>query len=571
MENTIKSVSFKSVQNNNYLSISRNQNTIMANDINLNTLFNLIQISPSNVILQLQDGYYITVDEDNTLKANVLDKTQASVFRLNFINKKEVSLKCDNGHYICVDDDDVLRANEYRRTSKSKFKIKQLVSKPKERQSVTIYADANYQGKSQDLKAGNYNINQLDIGNDQLSSIKVPKGFVVTLYADANFSGKTMTVTQDTPYVGNEFNDMTSSIIVEQTSSDDKVVKIYADANYQGNSQNLEIGSYNINQLTIGNDQLSSIKVPKGFVVTLYSDANFSGKTMPVTQDTPYVGNQFNDTISSIKVEFIGSDDNVVKIYTDANYQGKSQDLKAGNYNISQLNIGNDQLSSIKVPKGFVVTLYADANFTGKTMKVTQDTPYVGNEFNDMTSSIKVEPISSDDNVVKIYVDANYQGKSQDLKVGNYNINQLTIGNDQLSSIKVPKGFVVTLYADANFTGKTMKVTQDTPYVGNEFNDMTSSIKVESISSDNRVVTIYEHANYQGKSQDLKVGSYNTNRLTIVNNTLSSLRVPRGFVVTLYTDDNFKGRTMTVTRDTPYVGDEFNNRTSSIRVRLSNR
>ena len=103
----------------------------MANDINLNTLFNLIQISPSKVILQLQDGYYITVDEDNTLKANVLDKTQASVFRLNFINKKEVSLKCDNGHYICVDDDDVLRANQYRRTSKSKFKIKQLVSELK--------------------------------------------------------------------------------------------------------------------------------------------------------------------------------------------------------------------------------------------------------------------------------------------------------------------------------------------------------------------------------------------------------------------------------------------------------
>ena len=29
---------------------------------------------------------------------------------------------------------------------------------------------------------------------------------------------------------------------------------------------------------------------------------------MTVTQDTPYVGNQFNDTISSIKVEPISSD-----------------------------------------------------------------------------------------------------------------------------------------------------------------------------------------------------------------------------------------------------------------------
>ena len=206
--------------------------------------------------------------------------------------------------------------------------------------------------------------------------------------------------------------------------------------------------------MDIGNDQLSSIKVPKGFVVTLYGDANFTGKTMTVTQDTPYVGNEFNDMTSSIKVEPISSDDKVVKIYVDANYQGKSQDLKAGNYNMNQLDIGNDQFSSIKVPKGFVVTLYGDANFTGKTMTVTQDTPYVGNEFNDMTSSIIVEPTSSDGKVVKIYVDANYQGNSQDLKLVTIISINWTIGNDQLSSIKVPKGFVVTLYSDANFREK---------------------------------------------------------------------------------------------------------------------
>ena len=215
MKNIVKSVSLKSMENDNYLSISRANNMLKADDNNLNTLFDLIQISPSNVIIRLQNGRYITVDEkDNTLKANVLDMYEASVFRLKFITKKEVSLKCDNGHYVCVDDD-ILKANEYQRTSKSTFTIKQLASEEKMRQHITIYEHENYQGKAQSLGVGSYNVNELTIGNDTLSSLKVPKGLVVTLYENANFYGKKMKITQDTPYVGDEFNDKTSSIKVE--------------------------------------------------------------------------------------------------------------------------------------------------------------------------------------------------------------------------------------------------------------------------------------------------------------------------------------------------------------------
>ena len=82
---------------------------------------------------------------------------------------------------------------------------------------------------------------------------------------------------------------------------------------------------------------------------------------------------------------------------------------------------------------------------------------------------------------VIIYSDSNYQGASQSFQPGRYNIGALTIGNDALSSLRVPFGYKVTLYSDANFTGTQRSYTQDTNWVGTDFNDVTSSIQVEFV------------------------------------------------------------------------------------------
>ena len=64
---------------------------------------------------------------------------------------------------------------------------------------------------------------------------------------------------------------------------------------------------YNINQMGIGNDSISSVKVPSGFRVTLYEhDINWynGGNTLVLTSDEPNLPNRgFNDVVSSIKVE----------------------------------------------------------------------------------------------------------------------------------------------------------------------------------------------------------------------------------------------------------------------------
>jgi len=85
--------------------------------------------------------------------------------------------------------------------------------------SVVIYEHINYEGTSQELSEGRYDLETLSIDNDRLSSLTVPAGMKVTLYEHRGFRGRTKTFTQDAPYVGDEFNDITSSITVERQSN----------------------------------------------------------------------------------------------------------------------------------------------------------------------------------------------------------------------------------------------------------------------------------------------------------------------------------------------------------------
>jgi hypothetical protein len=193
---------------------------------------------------------------------------------------------------------------------------------------------------------------------------------------------------------------------------------------------------------------------------------------------------------------------NEAMFYVDNNYGGAKIALGPGKYDWGT--IPNDQISSLKVPKwyfqgnllirtGLRVTLYDDTHFQGrsKTFEVG-DYPYVGDDFNDITSSIVVEesagtptrPLPTTGNVVVstgndvvVYDDSQYQGYGQVLPVGRYDWGH--IHNDTISSLKVPAGRKVILYSDTRFSGKSKTFTQDAPYVGDDMNDQTSSIIVE--------------------------------------------------------------------------------------------
>ncbi len=80
--------------------------------------------------------------------------------------------------------------------------------------AAIVYQHNNYRGHFQVLQLGCYDFGQITIGNDVISSVRVPPGWRVTLYQHAGFQGSTTVLTADTPSLP-AFNDMTSSIIVE--------------------------------------------------------------------------------------------------------------------------------------------------------------------------------------------------------------------------------------------------------------------------------------------------------------------------------------------------------------------
>jgi len=80
---------------------------------------------------------------------------------------------------------------------------------------VVIFEHVNYEGRSQELVVG-YNAGPLELGNDVLSSVRVPKGYKVTLYEHGPSVGRTLVLTEDTPAMPEDFNDVTSNILVER-------------------------------------------------------------------------------------------------------------------------------------------------------------------------------------------------------------------------------------------------------------------------------------------------------------------------------------------------------------------
>lgn len=84
---------------------------------------------------------------------------------------------------------------------------------------VYIYQDINYGGKVTVLNEGRYNLAALEakgFKNDDLSSVKVQSGYEAILYDNDNFQGETRTITSDTSWIGTDFNDKMSSIVVQK-------------------------------------------------------------------------------------------------------------------------------------------------------------------------------------------------------------------------------------------------------------------------------------------------------------------------------------------------------------------
>ena len=81
--------------------------------------------------------------------------------------------------------------------------------------------------------------------------------------------------------------------------------------------------------------------------------------------------------------------------------------------------------------------------------------------------------------------------------------------------------------------------------------------------------TFYADGNYGGLGVSLQPGSYTLAQLNaagIPNDWMSSLRVPAGWTVQVFDDNDFAGTLWTFTSDTPLVPAAANDKMSSVRI-----
>lgn len=165
-------------------------------------------------------------------------------------------------------------------------------------------------------------------------------------------------------------------------------------------------------------------------------------------------------------------------VYEHSNYGGKSALLPVGHYTLAQMRargMDNDKISSIKVGAGMRVVAYQHEGFEGVARMYTGSIAQLA-DFNDQITSIVVEPLR-----VMLFQHQNFGGGSQAFGPGRYDVGQLTVGNDSASSVLVPPGYKVTLFSNAKFQGTKKVITGDASYVGNDFNDIVSSLIVELV------------------------------------------------------------------------------------------
>ena len=390
----------------------------------------------------------------------------------------------------------------------------------------------------------NHNPEKVDIYNDSADTIKNKWSAVGT--ANGWKNDKIYNLVK--PYLSGTVTSTGGSTTDDSdNNSTSGVATLYEHANYGGRAVSLEEGSYDYKDILakgIVNDQISSLRVSNGYKVTIYDDEGFKGKSKEFTSDASYVGDEMNDKTSSIKIEKINNQTSTTTSY-----------------------------NTVKLPNG-KYSIKAVANEKYVAAENGGSDPIVANRDNYSGSWETFYIVNNDDGTVSIKADANNKYVCAVLDEEN----QLTPRSNSISTWEKFKIYKINdseygirsaenrkyVKADLDKGGKLIAGSDSIAGAWEAFHIE----KVGDTTNDN-VATFYENSNYSGWSVSLPEGTYNYRDIIakgIKNDAISSLKVNSGYKVTLYNDEGFNGTSKAFTGDASYVGDEMNDKTSSIKI-----
>lgn len=188
-------------------------------------------------------------------------------------------------------------------------------------------------------------------------------------------------------------------------------IELYENTNFQGTKWSFCPGQTNDYSW---NDRASSLVVPAGFILQAFQHSGYAGKSKYFEGAVAWVGDDFNDIISSFK-SFSSS--NCLKAYEDTNYKGQMWPFCPANAASPPVFADwNDKITSLRVPSGFSAKLCVDLTHTtngtpaGKTFcrQYFKDTNYVGSTLNDKFSFIQRLAFNRNEFVMAMISDPQY-------------------------------------------------------------------------------------------------------------------------------------------------------------------
>lgn len=199
-----------------------------------------------------------------------------------------------------------------------------LAASPNAFADCTLYDLAGLRGEARSLSGGERLGNLGARWNNRTSAAEVTDNCRLTLYADPYFKGESKIINAASSHLGSLWDNQASSAMCtcpELPRSEwrnrhagrhdghrpvspppQQVCRLYRDVDFQGGELALNANnSYSI--LGYGmNDQTSSVKVPQGCSLTVYSHENLAGRSKAFVEgDYNFVGERWNDRISSVE------------------------------------------------------------------------------------------------------------------------------------------------------------------------------------------------------------------------------------------------------------------------------
>lgn len=361
-------------------------------------------------------------------------------------------------------------------------------------------------------------------------------------------------------------------------------LRLYSDYNQTGTKADfMQASAYASLHPQTFHKLTSSFVLAPTWHVTFFDNVNFIGLSQSfsgpeqLTFNTIY-NNWNKQPASLVLTKSMVPADTALITYSEQGYSGFSNRWYE-EISVPDATSARYELSSFDLQSGWMLSLYDKTNFEGAPLIFRGPASVTLGFYNRLktTKSFKLQVDSANINYpVELYSSEPRTElfvpltKAENIpNLGTYAMNK------NISSLTVQKNWKVTFYPEINYQGTPLVYQGPSTFrlIGTLEDKAFASAKIEQINggvqvtapTDVSIVTIYEHANYQGRhvgfNKDIPF-------LVGMNDQISSFKILPGYKVRFYEHANYQGGYYTRDSTSPDSKDahSFNDKISSIKI-----